>query len=141
MVPHPKDGIVRGFIALILLVGGLLFIATTLIRNLKKEIDGKVKIKKRTLKKLGFKNEEELIRAAIGQKITLDHLDNAVQECQDALATLVSIILDYKEKPKKFVKEVCAFVDYWEEGCDCTDGTVMPYKEGMTPPLGDRRRC
>ena len=127
--PHPKEGTVRCFLALILLVVGLLFIATTLIRNLKKEIDGKIKIKKSTLKKLGFKDVEELEHAAIGQKITLDHLDNAIQECRDALATLVSIKLSYKGKPKKFTKEVCKFIDYWEEGCDCTDGKVMPYKE------------
>lgn len=130
--PNPKEGTFKCFMALILLVVGLLFIATTLIRNLKKEIDGKVKIKKSTLKyikELGFKDVEELLHAAIGQKITLNHLDNAVQECRDALATLVSIELSYKDKPKKFVKEVCEFIDYWEEGCDCTDGKVMPYKE------------
>lgn len=130
--PHPKEGTIRYFIALILLVVGLLFIATTLIRNLKKEIDGKVKIKKSTLKyikELGFKDLEELFQVAIGQKITLNHLDNTVQECRDALATLVSIKLSYKDKPKKFVKEVCKFIDYWEEGCDCTNGIVMPYKE------------
>lgn len=39
--PNPKEGAVRGFIGLLLLVFGFLSIAITLSKNLKRRVDGK----------------------------------------------------------------------------------------------------
>lgn len=41
--PNPKEGTVRCFIAMLLLIFGLLFIAITISRNLREKIDGKNK--------------------------------------------------------------------------------------------------
>jgi H+/Cl- antiporter ClcA len=41
--PNPKEGTVRCFIAMLLLIFGLLFIAITISRNLRERIDGKNK--------------------------------------------------------------------------------------------------
>lgn len=41
--PNPKEGVVRCFIAMLLLIFGLLFIAITISRNLRERIDGKNK--------------------------------------------------------------------------------------------------
>ena len=54
-----------------------------------------------------------------------------IEDERNYLKTLWYIYSSYKENPKKLKEEFHKFLEFWDECCDCTDGKVISYKEGM----------
>lgn len=84
---------------------------------------------KEALQKLGFKDFDDLLQVAISTNDILKSRDDLIKREKDYLETLIDIERKFGDNPKKFKKEVKAFISYWGDCCDSYDGDIINYKE------------
>ncbi len=52
---------------------------------------------------------------------------NEIEEEKNYLKTLWHIYASYKDNPEKLKGEFLKLLEFWDEGCDCTDAKIFNY--------------